>query len=233
MSLTRTCESCGGHGFHQYRGHFGGKFSGPTCEGCDGRGVVSVIPGLIPEVLPGDQTAAQKCQFSDSSYLMDIGCDAEAIAEFVFDSKSFLACGNHTFVELNTDPRRFTSYRYLSKEKEKQMGGGMDRDRTYVAPISDDRRKRDPKAELLYEWTVKNDQTYRLIAIAKHTPGYRDTYVIDRLERDSLGEPSWKTIHTYDSKVTNEAITLMISAIESLLTESSIKAAQRLEEKSK
>ncbi len=83
---------------------------------------------------------------------------------------------------------------------------------------------RESKARLIYEWESGKER-YRLIAVANHTPGFEDRFVIDVLERDSLGEPSWKNFHTMDVKALgklSERI-ILIDAIKKLLHEEAVR----------
>lgn len=53
----------------------------------------------------------------------------------------------------------------------------------------------------IHEW-ASGGKRYRLIASAKYSPGHVDTYIIDEQGEDSLGQPAWFQLHTWDA---NEA----------------------------
>lgn len=75
------------------------------------------------------------------------------------------------------------------------------------------------KRKLVMEWDY-NKNHYRLIAIADHTPGYEDHYLIEELGVDGLGEPRWTPMRSWDSKGGVSAVeNLLTSAINSLLAD--------------
>lgn len=94
------------------------------------------------------------------------------------------------------------------------MGGGMDRDRGEprddLTPRDELKKWRVQDAEnvavkqrvarlsrLVIEWSDGKER-YRLIAKAKHTPGYEDEFVINKLGADDLGEPRWDYVSSVE-----------------------------------
>ncbi len=72
------------------------------------------------------------------------------------------------------------------------------------------------KAEVVLEWE-ESPHNYRLVAAGKWSPGYRDQYYIDRLEQDSLGEPSWRTVDTF-SKSSDPRTSHLLAALDAALS---------------
>ena len=67
------------------------------------------------------------------------------------------------------------------------------------------------KAKLIHEW--KHDANrFRLIAIAKFSPGYEDIYTIERCDQDALGNERWLSVDTWEPKKGIEASLKFISA---------------------
>lgn len=133
---------------------------------------------------------AQRCQFSDGSHLMDISRCTNRYIDTVVDGDGLIwrACARHLAED--------------GKEKEKKKMAIRDK----------------KPAKLIWEWDMRVDketERYRLLAIAKHTPGYEDAYVIEHLDTDSLGEPKWTVIHQWDKEkgVSN----LLVGAIKSVI----------------
>lgn len=76
--------------------------------------------------------------------------------------------------------------------------------------------------EFEYEGTVGDstgNKKYRLVARAKHTPGYEDVYIIEREGVDELGEKRWDRYTEFNRDEHNRGCELRLIA--------ALKAAQR------
>ncbi len=86
-------------------------------------------------------------------------------------------------------------------------------------------------ATVVHEWTHEKD-SYRLIATAKYTPGYRDGYVVEKLGANTLGEPNWSVefrwLPTQANELGSPYIAILFSAIESVKLEHEIKQRELL-----
>lgn len=78
----------------------------------------------------------------------------------------------------------------------------------------------DPKAKLLYEF-VHGQNRYRLIACGKWTAGYEDSYKIEILGQDGLGEPRWDYAFGWNrgNSGTDLVQTMLVDIIKTLLQE--------------
>lgn len=75
-------------------------------------------------------------------------------------------------------------------------------------------------AKLIATWIRSNGKTeehYRLIGVGKYTAGYTDEYVLERLERDTLGADRW-VVSARWGRDNNEALSILADAIGTLRT---------------
>lgn len=78
--------------------------------------------------------------------------------------------------------------------------------------------KKDSRATLIHEWDQANER-YRLLAVGMWSAGYEDSYVIERLSSDALGEPRWDTLFKWKATASGDEFRphLLIGAIQSLV----------------
>lgn len=75
--------------------------------------------------------------------------------------------------------------------------------------------KRESRATLIHEWDHGKER-YRLLAVGRISAGYEDSYVIEELGSDGMGEPRWTAHAQWNSKDSNEPMTLLVGAVKSL-----------------
>ena len=72
------------------------------------------------------------------------------------------------------------------------------------------------KSALLFDWWGGNAKR-RLVAQARATPGYEDSYVLEELQTDAMGDAKWVETHRWSNTPTDSLEMLLTSAIKKLI----------------